>query len=133
MNYLNEIKTVKAEIANLELRLAHLEKMQAIKDQLEAETMTLKEKMTRFTIKAAAKLTGKTVEFKDKSNSTVRFTLSNKHGKATQGFYRIRVKQDRSLELQTGDTFTQLHKGKVTIALETAAVRNAWNFAVSAK
>jgi hypothetical protein len=107
--------------------------MQSIKDQLEAETMTLKEKFTRFTIKAAAKLTGKTVEFKDKSNSTVRFTLSNKHGKATQGFYRVRVRDSRKLEIQKGGTFTQFHKGKVTIALETAAVRNAWNFAVAAK
>lgn len=133
MNYTNEIANTKEQILKLELHLAHLEKMQKIANKLEAEKMTTKEKLTRFAIKAAAKLTGKSVTFKDKSNSTVRFTLTNKHGKTDQGFYRIRIKQDRKLELQKGETFTQLHKGKVTVALETAAIRSAWNFAVSAK
>ena len=133
MNYSNEIQATKIEIAALELKLAHLEKMQEIQTKMETETMTTKEKFTRFAIKAAAKLTGKSVEFKKESKGTVRFTLASKRGIKMQGFYRIRKLQSRKLALQTGDTFTQLHKGKVTIALETAAVRDAWNFSVSAK
>lgn len=133
MNYATEIANVKTEIAALELKLAHLQKMQEIGNKLEAERMTKKEKLLRFTLKAAAKLTGKKATFKKESKGTVRFTLTNKHGQALQGLYRVRKSQDRKLELQTGDTFTQLHYGKITVGLESAKVRQLWNFAICAE
>lgn len=140
MTYSNEIAVVKAELnkletkkLELELNLIHLEKMQAIADKLELEKMTKKEKLVRLTIKGAAKLLGRKVEFKSESKGTVRFSLTNKTGKAKQGLYRIRKRDSRALELQTGDSFNQLHYGKVTIGLERNFGRDLFQFAINAK
>lgn len=72
---------------------------------------------------------GSEIQFKPESNGTVRFSDG---ALGLQGFYRIRSRKDRGLGANHDDSFDQVHIGKLTIAVERAAGRDVWNFAVGA-
>lgn len=68
---------------------------------------------------------GDNVAYKAPSNSTIRYTVN---GFKSTGFYRVRKRKSRGYRFQYGDTFTQLHLGRITIAWETGTIRHTWNF-----
>ena len=90
--------------------------------------------MKNFIVKALVRTinAGKTVKFAEPSKGTVRFNVyKGKFDVAPigSGFYRIRAKKSRPLELIEGDTFKTLHAGKITIGIETRKIRSTWDFA----
>jgi hypothetical protein len=68
---------------------------------------------------------GRSVTYKAPSNGTIRW--SDGVGKV-KGFYRLRKRLSRGYGIQKGDTFTQVHLGRITVAWETASIRSAGNF-----
>ena len=70
------------------------------------------------------------VQFAKEKNGTVRF-YSNIVG--VQGFYRIRKNKMRPIAGEAYDSFSQIHCGKITIAIEAPKGRDVWNFSVSAE
>lgn len=88
--------------------------------------------MKNFIVKALVRTinAGKTVVFAPESKGTVRFNVyqGNKVAPIGAGFYRIRSRKVRPLELIEGDTFKTLHLGKVSIGIETHKRRQTAHF-----
>ena len=88
--------------------------------------------MKNFIAKALIRshFAGKSIEFKKTSKGTVRYTVDGFRG---QGFYRVRTRKTRQLELIRGKTFSVLHFGKFTFGFEHGTVRDAGNFSSGAR
>lgn len=69
------------------------------------------------------------VKFTKEKNGTVRFYTDL----GLQGFYRIRKNKMRPIAGESFDSFSQIHCGKITIAVEAPKGRDIWNFSVSAE
>ena len=90
--------------------------------------------MKNFIVKALVRTinAGKVVKFAAPSKGTVRFNVYKSASSVApigSGFYRIRSKKSRPLELIEGETFKTLHAGKISIGIETHKVRSTWDFA----
>ena len=66
------------------------------------------------------------LSIKPTSKQTTRFTILGK-----QGFYRLRKIKTR-YGLERGDSFNQLHVGKLTVALQRRQGRKLFGFAKNA-
>lgn len=70
------------------------------------------------------------VQFTKEKNGTVRF-YTDRLG--LQGFYRVRKNKMRPIAGESFDSFSQIHCGLITIAVEAPKGRDIWNFSVSAE
>jgi len=70
------------------------------------------------------------VQFAKEKNGTVRF-YTDRLG--LQGFYRVRKNKMRPIAGEAYDSFSQIHCGLITIAVEAPKGRDIWNFSVSAE
>ena len=70
------------------------------------------------------------VKFTKEKNGTVRF-YTDRLG--LQGFYRVRKNKMRPIAGEAYDSFSQIHCGLITIAVEAPKGRDIWNFSVSAE
>lgn len=69
----------------------------------------------------------KLLSIKETSKQTTRFTILGK-----QGFYRLR-KIKKRYGLERGNSFNQLHIGKLTVALQRKQGRKLFGFAFNAR
>lgn len=86
------------------------------------------ERIARYMVRA--NFPGHNVTFTKEKNRTTRFYVGLT---GVQGFYRVRTKKLRPIAGDCFDSFSQVHCGPITIAVEAPKGRSLWNFSASAE
>jgi len=99
-----------------------------IENTIELFKYTKNERIARYMVRS--NFPGHNVTFTKEKNGTTRFYVGLT---GIQGFYRVRKNKLRPIAGDCFDSFSQVHCGKITLAVEAPKGRDLWNFSVTAE